>query len=80
MGDRNAPNLYQCILGDGEEGKDEEKKNEGQFGRRGGSRRLTAYMIRWAREFSPMIKGTPSVPQSTIHSTINNALLSQLPS
>ena len=26
MGDRNAPNLYQCILGDGEEGKDEEKR------------------------------------------------------
>lgn len=69
MDDSNAPNLYQCILGDGEEGKDEREKNEGQFGRRGGSRRLTAYMIRWAREFSPMIKGTQSVPQSTIHST-----------
>ena len=51
--------------------KDEREKNEGQFGRRGGSRRLTAYMIRWAREFSPMIKGTPSVPQSTIHSSFN---------
>ena len=42
------------------------RKNEGHSVAVAGEKRLTAYMIRWEREFLRMMTGTPQVPQSTI--------------